>query len=52
MIKGMSPADWFVISLCVQYAIAAVWYGMEGQPWKVLYWIAAAMLNLAVIKMK
>jgi hypothetical protein len=44
-------ADWWVRSLIVQYLIAAGLYAGGGMPWKALYFVSAAAISVAVLKM-
>jgi len=49
---GMSLADWWVVLLIAQYLVAAVLYGLQGQGWKALYWLSAAGISLAVLRLR
>jgi len=48
----MSLADWWVVLLIAQYLVAAVLYGLQGQGWKALYWLSAAGISLAVLRLR
>ena len=44
--------DWFVRALIVQYVLVACAYGWSHQGWKALYFISAAGISVAVLKLK
>ena len=44
--------DWFVRGLIVQYALAAIAYGIQGAPWKACYFVGAFIISIAVLKLK
>ena len=44
--------DWFVRALIVQYVLVAVAYGVQGSGWKSLYFLSAAGISVAVLKMR
>lgn len=51
----MSWGAWasaWVVSLIGQYMIAAVLYGLDGRGWKALYFVSAASISVAVLRMK
>ena len=43
-------ADYFVYTLIGLNAGASVLYLLQGDRWKALYWLAASILNLCVLK--
>jgi hypothetical protein len=48
----MILADWWAASLIAQYLIAASLYGAQGQGWKALYWLSAAGIGMAVLRLR
>ena len=44
--------DWFVRALIVQYLLAACAYGCQGAGWKAMYFVSAAGISVAVLKMR
>jgi len=50
--SGMILADWWAASFIVQYLIAAFLYAAQGHGWKTLYWLSAAGISLAVIRLR
>ena len=49
---GMTLADWWGASLIVQYLVAALLYGAQGHGWKALYWLSAAGIGTAVLRLR
>jgi len=50
--SGMILADWWVASLIAQYLLAACLYVAQGQGWKALYWLSAAGIGMAVLRLR
>ncbi len=50
--SGMILADWWAASFIAQYLIAALLYAAQGQGWKTLYWLSAAGIGLAVLRLR
>ena len=48
----MTIADRWVCSLIFQYLVAASLYAGAGQGWKCLYFVSAAAISVAVLKMR
>jgi len=48
----MILADWWGASLIAQYLVAALLCGAAGQGWKALYWLSAAGISLAVLRLR
>ena len=44
--------DWFVRALIVQYVLVACAYGWQGAWYKCLYFVSAAGISVAVLKLK
>jgi len=44
-------ADVIMYSCCAADVLVAVLYAVAGQPWKALYWGAAAVIVLSVTRM-
>jgi hypothetical protein len=44
--------DFFPYAMMALNAGAAVTYGVQGHGWKSLYWCAACVLNLCVVRMR
>ena len=45
-------ADAWVASLMLQYLVAAALYSAAAQPWKTVYFLSAAGISLAVLRMR
>ena len=50
--SGMILADWWAASLIAQYLVAAGLYGAQGHGWKALYWVSAAGIGMAVLRLR
>ena len=44
--------DWFVKALIWQYLVVAIAYGWQGNGWKALYFVSAAGISVAVLRLK
>jgi hypothetical protein len=44
-------ADWIMYVCCAADVFVAALYATAGQPWKALYWLAAAVIVLSVTRM-
>jgi len=44
--------DWFVRALIVQYVLVACAYGWQGAYYKCLYFVSAAGISVAVLKLR
>ena len=44
--------DWFVKALIIQYVVVACVYLWQGAGWKALYFVSAAGISVAVLKMR
>ena len=47
----MSWADWLVVALTVQYAAVGVLYGRQGDWWRLVYWLGAVAINVAILRL-
>lgn len=48
----MLAGDWFIVAMMTLNASAAVAWAYHGFWWKALYWSAAFLLNLSVMRMQ
>ena len=48
----MMLGDWFVKALILQYLLAAGAYAWQGAGWKGLYFLSAAGISVAVLKLQ
>ena len=44
--------DWFVRILIIEYILVAAAYGVQGVWYKCLYFVSAAGISVAVLKMR
>ena len=44
--------DWFVLALIGQYVLVAAVYAWQAAWWKALYFVSAAGISVAVLKMR
>lgn len=44
--------DRFILLLMAQYLLAALLYLWQGHYWKMLYWLSALGISVAVLKMR
>lgn len=48
----MSWADWFMVAITVEYAVAGGLYALMGDWPRVGYWVGAVIINVSILMMR